>query len=166
MLLCRLTYKHDWDLPGGVVEVGESPQLAVAREVEEEFALQLPAAGCCSPTGCRRGAAGTTRSASSSTAGCATPSVLDDVVLQEREIRDAEFCTLEEVRERCADFTARRVEAALANLDRPGSGVHRVRARLTRRRRSRKTQREKSRDGEPAGARGSEQRGGQRPGGP
>ena len=29
VLLCRLTYKHDWDLPGGVVEVGESPQLAV-----------------------------------------------------------------------------------------------------------------------------------------
>ena len=34
MLLCELTYKQDWDLPGGVVEVGESPQLAVAREVE------------------------------------------------------------------------------------------------------------------------------------
>ena len=25
VLLCRLTYKQDWDLPGGVVEVGESP---------------------------------------------------------------------------------------------------------------------------------------------
>ena len=23
VLLCRLTYKQDWDLPGGVVEVGE-----------------------------------------------------------------------------------------------------------------------------------------------
>ena len=29
VLLCQLTYKQDWDLPGGVVEVGESPQLAV-----------------------------------------------------------------------------------------------------------------------------------------
>ena len=38
------------------------------------------------------------------------------IVRQEREIRDAAFCTVEEVRERCADFTARRVEAALANL--------------------------------------------------
>ena len=44
------------------------------------------------------------------------PSILDEVVRQEREIRDAAFCTVEEVRERCADFTARRVEAALANL--------------------------------------------------
>jgi hypothetical protein len=29
VLLCRLTYKQDWDLPGGVVEVGESPRVAV-----------------------------------------------------------------------------------------------------------------------------------------
>ena len=29
VLLCQLTYKRDWDLPGGVVEVGESPRLAV-----------------------------------------------------------------------------------------------------------------------------------------
>ena len=41
VLLCELTYKRDWDLPGGVVEVGESPQLAVAREVEEELGLDL-----------------------------------------------------------------------------------------------------------------------------
>ena len=72
VLLCQLTYKQDWDLPGGVVEVGESPQLAVAREVEEELALQLPPAACCSPTGCRRGAGGTTRSAWSSTAASTT----------------------------------------------------------------------------------------------
>ena len=39
VLLCQLTYKRDWDLPGGVVEVGESPRLAVGREIEEELAL-------------------------------------------------------------------------------------------------------------------------------
>ena len=37
-----LTYKQDWDLPGGVVEVGESPQLAVSREVAEELGLDDP----------------------------------------------------------------------------------------------------------------------------
>ena len=117
MLLCRLTYKQDWDLPGGVVEVGESPQLAVTREVEEELgARSSRPAGCCSPTGCRRGAGGTTRCAWSSTAASTTPRSLDDIVRQEREIRDAAFCTVDEVRERCADFTARRIEAALANL--------------------------------------------------
>jgi hypothetical protein len=45
--------------------------------------------------------------------------ILERMVRQEREIRHAEFCTLEQVRERAADFTARRVEAALANLDGP-----------------------------------------------
>ncbi len=41
VLLCRLTYKNDFDLPGGVVEVGESPQVAVAREVEEELGFDI-----------------------------------------------------------------------------------------------------------------------------
>jgi 8-oxo-dGTP pyrophosphatase MutT (NUDIX family) len=41
------------------------------------------------------------------------PAVLADVVKQEREIRDVRFCTPDEVRELAADFTARRVEAAL-----------------------------------------------------
>ena len=27
VLACQLTYKTDWDLPDGVVEVGESPRL-------------------------------------------------------------------------------------------------------------------------------------------
>ena len=39
VLLCQLTYKRDWDLPGGVVEVGESPRHAVVREVAEELGL-------------------------------------------------------------------------------------------------------------------------------
>ena len=43
VLLCQLTYKRDWDLPGGVVEVGESPRLAVRREVEEELGLDVDA---------------------------------------------------------------------------------------------------------------------------
>ena len=40
VLLCRLTYKQDHDLPGGVVEVGESPREATSREVSEELALE------------------------------------------------------------------------------------------------------------------------------
>ena len=42
--------------------------------------------------------------------------ITEDVVRQEREIRDVDFCTVDEVRERCAEFTARRIESALANL--------------------------------------------------
>ncbi len=43
VLLCELTYKHDWDLPGGVVEPHESPRDCVVREVAEELGVQLTA---------------------------------------------------------------------------------------------------------------------------
>ena len=117
VLLCNLTYKQDWDLPGGVVEVGESPRLAAEREVEEELALVVPAgplvltdwlppwsgwddAVCLVFDGGRHDAA-----------------LAGRIVPQLREIRAATFCTPAEVHERCADFTARRVDTALANLD-------------------------------------------------
>ena len=116
VLLCRLTYKQDWDLPGGVVEVGESPQLAVTREVEEELALQLPAGRLLLTDWLPPWSGWDDALCLVFDGGEHDPAILDDIVRQEREIRDAAFCTVEEVRERCADFTARRVEAALANL--------------------------------------------------
>ncbi len=120
VLLCQLTYKTDWDLPGGVVEVGESPRLAVAREVEEELALDLgierllltdwlPAWGGWDDAVCLV-----------FDGGVHPADVVDRVVRQEREIKSVRFCTPEEVRARATDFTARRIEAALANVG--GSG--------------------------------------------
>lgn len=117
VLLCQLTYKQDWDLPGGVVEVGESPQLAGVREVQEELGLVLepgpllltdwlPPWGGWDDAVCLVFDGGTHPS-----------SIVESFVRQEREIRATAFCTPEEVTERCADFTARRVFAALANLD-------------------------------------------------
>lgn len=42
ILLCQTTFKKDWELPGGIVEPGESPVLAARREVEEEIGIDLP----------------------------------------------------------------------------------------------------------------------------
>jgi 8-oxo-dGTP pyrophosphatase MutT (NUDIX family) len=122
VLLCQLTYKKDWDLPGGVVEVGESPMLAVGREVEEELALQitpgrlvltdwLPAWGGWDDAVCLV-----------FDGGVHDESLTDGIVRQQREIRSAKFCTVEEVHALCADFTARRIVSALINLsETPGA---------------------------------------------
>jgi hypothetical protein len=48
-------------------------------------------------------------------------SILDGAVLQAREIRAAAFCSTDDVHARAADFTARRVVAALASLGRGGA---------------------------------------------
>ncbi|MCW2857617.1 MAG: hydrolase [Marmoricola sp.] len=121
VLLCQLTYKKDWDLPGGVVEVGESPRLAVSREVTEELGLEieagplvltdwLPAWGGWDDAVCLV-----------FDGGVHDESITASIVRQQREIRSARFCTIEEIHELCADFTARRIVSALINVtDRPG----------------------------------------------
>ncbi|MDQ2755515.1 MAG: NUDIX hydrolase [Actinomycetota bacterium] len=113
VLMCQLTYKRDWDLPGGVVEVGESPRLAVSREVEEELGLTI-AAGDLLLTDWLPPWGGWDDALCLVFDGGTQPSdVVARIVKQEREIRDAQFLDPGQVRERATDFTARRVEAAL-----------------------------------------------------
>lgn len=45
ILLCELTYKPEWDLPGGVVDPGESPAQCVVREIREELQLEVAVHG-------------------------------------------------------------------------------------------------------------------------
>ncbi len=116
VLLCHPTYKDDWDLPGGVVERLESPHTAAGREVLEELALDLPIGPLIltdwlPPWGGWDDAVCTVFDA-----GVHAASVLDAAVLQAHEIREVAFFTLDEVHNRAADFTARRVVSALAAL--------------------------------------------------
>ena len=121
VLLCELTYKQDWDLPGGVVEVGESPQLAVAREVEEELGLSLQPGRLLLTDWLPPWSGWDDALCLVFDGGTHDATLLDTVVRQTREIRSVEFCTPEQVAERCADFTARRIATALANLTGPGA---------------------------------------------
>jgi 8-oxo-dGTP pyrophosphatase MutT (NUDIX family) len=41
VLLCELTYKNEWDLPGGVIEVGEAPGIGLVRELHEELGITV-----------------------------------------------------------------------------------------------------------------------------
>ncbi|MGB3761937.1 MAG: NUDIX hydrolase [Ornithinimicrobium sp.] len=43
VLMCQLTYKQEWDLPGGVVDPHESPAGALAREITEELGVEVQA---------------------------------------------------------------------------------------------------------------------------
>jgi RimJ/RimL family protein N-acetyltransferase/8-oxo-dGTP pyrophosphatase MutT (NUDIX family) len=117
VLLCQLTYKQDWDLPGGVVEVAESPRLAVAREIDEELGLRIEPGGLLltdwlPPWGGWDDAVCLVFDGGVHDAGLA-----EGASLQAREIRTACFCTIDEARDRCTDFTARRIESAIRNVD-------------------------------------------------
>jgi 8-oxo-dGTP pyrophosphatase MutT (NUDIX family) len=116
VLLCQLTYKNDWDLPGGVVEVGESPQLAVVREVEEELGLDLPSGPLLLTDWLPPWGGWDDALCLVFDGGAHDASIVERIVPQAREIRSATFCTLDEVDERAADFSARRIRAALGNL--------------------------------------------------
>ncbi|WP_183094298.1 NUDIX domain-containing protein [Nocardioides stalactiti] len=116
VLLCQLTYKTDWDLPGGVVEVGESPQVAVAREVEEELGLEIPAGPLVLTDWLPPWGGWDDALCLVFDGGAHDASIVERIVPQAREIRTAEFLTLDEIDERAADFSARRIRAALANL--------------------------------------------------
>ena len=116
VLLCQLTYKPDWDLPGGVVEVGESPKLAVEREVDEELGLRLPAGDLLLTDWLPTWRGWDDALCLVFDGGVHSPGITDQIVKQAREIRAAEFCTRDELLDRCADFTARRIEAALLHV--------------------------------------------------
>jgi 8-oxo-dGTP pyrophosphatase MutT (NUDIX family) len=121
VLLCQLTYKNDWDLPGGVVEVGESPQLAVAREVQEELGLTIEAGPLVLTDWLPPWGGWDDAVCLVFDGGVHDEAIVETIVRQKREIRAARFCTVEEAHELCADFTARRLVAALRNLsDDPG----------------------------------------------
>lgn len=120
VLLCQLTYKRDWDLPGGVVEVGESPHLAVTREIEEELGITVPAGPLVLTDWLPPWSGWDDAVCLVFDGGERTDDLVEQMVYDRREIRSARFCDLDEIQELCADFTARRVVAALAALEAGG----------------------------------------------
>jgi ADP-ribose pyrophosphatase YjhB (NUDIX family) len=120
VLICQLTYKRDWDLPGGVVEVGESPRDAAGREISEELNLSIPAGDLLLTDWLPPWSGWDDAICLVFDGGVHDAGIVDAIEKQTREIRHAEFASMDQVRERCADFTARRIASALANLGAAG----------------------------------------------
>ncbi|MGH3366708.1 MAG: NUDIX hydrolase [Nocardioidaceae bacterium] len=113
LLLCQLSYKPDWDLPGGVVEVGESPRQAVTREIREELSLGIQAGGLLAVDWLPPWSGWDDACTLVFDGGVHPKKIVDTIVPEPREIRDAEFCDAAQIRERCADYTTRRALAAM-----------------------------------------------------
>jgi RimJ/RimL family protein N-acetyltransferase/8-oxo-dGTP pyrophosphatase MutT (NUDIX family) len=124
VLLCHLTYKQDWDLPGGVVEVGESPQAAAPREVLEELGLTVPPGPLLLTDWLPPWSGWDDALCLVFDGGVLTGVDTTTLTVQAREIQRAEFCTMDQVAERCADFTARRIASALASLEAGGGPAY------------------------------------------
>jgi ADP-ribose pyrophosphatase YjhB (NUDIX family) len=45
LLLARLSYRHSWGLPGGLLKRRETPEAAAIREVREESGLEVEVVG-------------------------------------------------------------------------------------------------------------------------
>ncbi|GAB3587242.1 NUDIX domain-containing protein [Calidifontibacter terrae] len=110
ILVCELVYKRFWDLPGGVVDPGESPAEAVRRELAEELGVVATLTGLRAVSWLPpwRGW------------DDATLFVFDAVIdrspqdLQPREIRAIHWVAPIDLTGRVADYTDRVVQQALA----------------------------------------------------
>ncbi|QWC84826.1 NUDIX domain-containing protein [Nocardioidaceae bacterium] len=121
VLVCQLTYKKDWDLPGGVVEVGESPQVAVGREVSEELSLTIEPGRLLLTDWLPAWSGWDDALCLVFDGGVHDVSVLDRVEEDGREIAGVAFLDAAEVAARCSPITAARVASALATAR--GEGV-------------------------------------------
>ncbi|QSB06647.1 NUDIX domain-containing protein [Natronoglycomyces albus] len=113
VLLVEPTYKDVWEVPGGAVELNESPRDAAAREVKEELGLviqtgRLLAVDCPPVEGSTEGLIFVYNG------GHLTKEQASGIALATQELRSWQWCTIEQARERMRPLVARRIEATLS----------------------------------------------------
>jgi 8-oxo-dGTP pyrophosphatase MutT (NUDIX family) len=110
VLLVQPTYKDSWEIPGGLVELGESPRQAAAREVREELGLDVQVGRLLVIDWVPRGRYPDDGVMLLFAGGRVEES---RIRLPGDELRDWEWCDRATVRERVVDVLAHRIGAAL-----------------------------------------------------
>ncbi|MFF4041613.1 NUDIX domain-containing protein [Streptomyces sp. NPDC001816] len=112
VLMVQPTYKDYWDIPGGYVEVGESPLQAAVREVREELGITPPLARLLAVDWAPSDAEGD-KVLYLFDGGQLTPETLAGVTLQADELKSFAFLAPDEVAEQTIPRLARRIRAAI-----------------------------------------------------
>jgi 8-oxo-dGTP diphosphatase len=119
VLLCQLTYKKEWDLPGGVVDKFESPAGALLRECREELGAELQIAGLLTTSWLPPYRGWDDAVLFLFDLGVVTASWLDSLTLQPREIVAVHWADPQTVTERTAPYAARLIAAGIASAPAP-----------------------------------------------
>lgn len=96
LLVVEPTYKPTWDIPGGGVEVDESPRHAAQREVREELGLQIEPRDLIAVDWLPRDGDFTEVVAFLFDGGVLSPAARSQIVVDPSEIRSYRFVVLEE----------------------------------------------------------------------
>jgi ADP-ribose pyrophosphatase YjhB (NUDIX family) len=116
ILLVNPTYKEPWEIPGGLVESGESPRQACERELEEELGRRLPLGRLLVvdwlPSSDKRPG---DRILFVFDGGVIDERILDGFVLPADELSECRFVTIDDAGRYLGEGMVRRVREALAH---------------------------------------------------
>lgn len=98
VLLCELTYKAEWDLPGGVIEVGEAPSIGLVRELQEELGISVEVRGLVTVNWLPAWRGWDDACLFLFDLGVVDSSIIDGMTLQPTEIKGVHWCDPADVR--------------------------------------------------------------------
>lgn len=123
ILLCQLTYKAEWDLPGGVVDPSESPAACLVREISEELGVSVGVRGLSVVNWLPPWRGWDDAVLFLYDLGAVDRSFADGLTLSRRELKGVHWVALDDIGEHVAPYTARMLERVLTG-DRPAYALY------------------------------------------
>lgn len=118
VLLCELTYKRAWDLPGGIVDPEESPADCVAREVREELGIDVTVGVMLAVNWLPPYRGWDDALLCLFDLGHVPETLLEEMTLEPREIRSVHWADAETIEANVAPYTARMIgEVEMGNRE-------------------------------------------------